>query len=75
MDTKSAKYKEVASPEEYSGSQTDSSNDQVWFVIAHYHLQANSDKGSLIESNFLERYTMYSDNGKSFKNIVKEHKI
>jgi hypothetical protein len=29
MDTKSAKYKEVASPEEYSGSQTDSSNDQV----------------------------------------------
>ena len=29
MDTKSAKYNEVASPEEYSGSQTDSSNDQV----------------------------------------------
>ena len=41
----------------------------------HSSLQLKADKAGLIESSFVERYTIFSDNENKFKNIVKEHTI
>lgn len=38
-------------------------------------VQAGNGVGEFIESTYHERYTIYAENEKSFKNVVKEHKI